>query len=595
MEGILKREDVPVERKWALEDILSENELPAMFEKAEKAADEVAKFRGAIDAERAIDCLKFVSETEFVIERAMAYLNMKSDEDKSDDKYNELLDRLAFLAVRFESACAFIEPALCALKASTLIEMRDSEKYSAHSVALDRLIRQKKHLLSEKEEKLLAGAGAFAGDFHAAFSMFDDVDADFGEIEYKGAMRPLSHGLYAMCVQEPDQAYRRAAYEQYYAAYMKHIHVLAATYGGNVKKNHFYAKARKYGSCLEMALYSENVPTKVYDNLIESVNANIGWLHRYVEHRKKALGLKDMYMSDMHCPIVPKYELSLDYDDAFKLVTEALAPLGAEYVDTLLLAKSGRWLDVEETANKRSGAYSCGAYGTHPYVLLNYKSTTSNVFTIAHEMGHAMHSYRSNRAQVYEKSQYCIFLAEIASTVNEVLLLKHLLKTAEGDMRKYLLSYYVDMFRTTVFRQTMFAEFEKFAHETIESGEALSSDKMCECYSALNRKYYGDAVLTDKQIGCEWARIPHFYRAFYVYKYATGLICAANIADGILRSPGFVDKYMRFLDSGDSRTPMDTLKLLDIDLTKKAAFRFAMSEFRSALAELERTGRRSGE
>lgn len=590
MGSALKRENVLLERKWATEDILSEKDLPKMFADIEAGCEEIKKFKGNLNENTAIDCLLTRSKIFYKIEKAYSYIYLKSDEDKSCAKYNELRDKIELLNVQFATASSFIEPALASFKPSTLTKMRDSEKYNYFSMYLDGIIRNKKHLLSEKEEALLSGVYGFSGDFHTIFTMFDNVDVDMGEITLDGVTHKIGHGLYSLCLQNKDVNVRREAYEKFYNGYKSMINTVSAMYIGNVKKNYFFAKSRKFNSCLEKALFGENIPQKVYDNLIEAVKKYTPVMHQYIAYRKKALKLNELHMYDMYVPIVEEVaESTIDYDEAYKTVCEALTPLGKEYVDTLIEAKKSRWIDVEETENKMSGAYSSGTYGTHPYVLLNYKGTTHDIFTIAHEMGHAMHSYYANNAQCYEKADYGIFVAEIASTVNEVLLIKHLLKTAEGKQKKFLLSYYIDMIRTTLFRQTMFAEFEKYAHGTIEKGEPLSYQKMCKYYSSLNKEYYGEAVVTDENISYEWARIPHFYRAFYVYKYATGITCAINIANKILEDPTTVDKYKKFLQCGGSKYPMENLALVDIDLTKKTPFVNAMKEFAQVLRELKKT------
>ena len=448
------------------------------------------------------------------------------------------------------------------------------------------IIRKKKHLLGKNEESILAKSGSFADGFKTVFSVFDNVNVPLGEVTVNGKKQKMSHGLYSVLMQNDDREVRRQAYEAMYQGYTSMINTVAEIYAGSVKADCFYADARRYPSSLSQALFSDNVPEKVYNNLIDSVRKNVKVLHKYIDYRRKALKTDKLKMYDMYVSIVEGTEKNIPYDEAYDIVTTALAPLGDEYISVLKKAKNERWIDVEETTNKRSGAYSWGAYGSHPYVLLNHKGTIHDVFTIAHEMGHAMHTYYSNKTQCYEKAGYSIFVAEIASTVNEVLLIKHLLKTAEGNDKKYLLSYYLDMIRTTLFRQTMFSEFEKFAHETIERGEPLSHKKMCDHYAELNRYYYGDAVETDENISYEWARIPHFYNAFYVYKYATGITCAVNIANMILSDPKKVDDYKKFLSAGGSMYPLDIIKIMGIDLTRPTPYSVAMKEFSATLNEL---------
>lgn len=588
MGSSLKREEVSDLLKWAPEDIMSESDLNKYFNDIEAGCAEISEFKGKLNVSNALECLLIRSKISYKLEKVYVYTHLKSDENKANVYYQELSEKADYYAVNFATACSFIDPTFASFKNTELIKMKNDEKYAYYSMYIDSVIREKKHLLSEKEEAILSASQVFSDEFRTIFSMFDNINVNLGEVKIDGEVRKLSHGLYSVCMQNKDPEVRKSAYESLYKGYESMLNTIAANYAGNVKKDIFYSKVRKFNGCLDMALYSENIPRKVYSNLIEEVNKHCDLMHKYVEYRKNTLKLKEMYMYDMYMPLTENAEELISYDEAYKQVCEALHPMGKEYVDTLLRAKSERWLDVEETENKRSGAYSWGVYGTHPYVLLNHKGTTHDIFTIAHEMGHAMHSYYSNGAQCYEKSSYCIFLAEIASTVNEVLLIKHKLKSAEKEERKYLLAYYADMIRTTLFRQTMFAEFEVFAHESAERGEGLTAEKMSDFYAELNRKYYGDAVVTDKYISYEWSRIPHFYTSFYVYKYATGIICAINIANKILSDECFVNNYKEFLKSGGSVYPMEALKLVDIDLTKKSPFSVAMKEFKAVLAELNK-------
>jgi oligoendopeptidase F len=431
----------------------------------------------------------------------------------------------------------------------------------------------------------------FTSKFKETFGMFDNADIVFDKFKTKdGETVELTHGLYGVMLQNPDRALRRKAYSSMFGAYKKYINTIAANYSGNVLKNVFSARVRDYKSALDRALSSENVDSSVYDNLIASVEKGLPRLQDYVALRKKALGYKALHFYDMYAPIVGDADIRLEYEDAYALVKDALAPLGGEYTAMLDEAYKSRWIDVHESANKRGGAYSTDAYGTHPYVLLNYQKTTHDVFTIAHEMGHAMHSYYSNKNQPYQKAGYEIFVAEVASTVNETLLLEYLLsrKENDGQMKKYLLSYYLDMFRTTLFRQAMFAEFERAAHEMGEKDIPINAQSLSEAYSALNKKYYGSGIVHDGLIECEWARIPHFYNAFYVYKYSTGIISAVTIADGILKNPETAVKaYKKFLSAGGSDSPVEILKTAGVDLTKKQPFEAAMNVFSNVLKKLE--------
>ena len=400
----------------------------------------------------------------------------------------------------------------------------------------------------------------------------------------------VTHGTYGVLLQSDDRKVRKEAFQKYYAAFKGLINSITSVYAGNVNKNVFLSKARKYESCLDRALSAEDVKPVVYENLLKAVNSALPSLHRYVRDKKKDLGLKTMHMYDMYVPTVKEAELQLDYEDAFKLVKEGLKPLGEEYGKLLQEAHDGGWIDVEDTDGKRSGAYSIGVYGLrHPYVLLNYKKTTNNVFTIAHELGHALHTYHSNKYQPQAKADYRIFVAEVASTVNEVLLLKYLLKNSDDKkLKKYLLSYYTDMIKSTLFRQTQFAEFEYAAHTMAEEGKPLTKDALNEVYYNLNKKYYGRSVVSDDEIAYEWARIPHFYNAFYVYKYATGITSAITIAERIYaEGEKAVKDYFKFLSSGGSDSPVELLKLAGVDLTKKEPFKKAMESFKLALDEYE--------
>ena len=386
-----------------------------------------------------------------------------------------------------------------------------------------------------------------------------------------------------------DRALRKKTFKKYYNAYVSLINTISSTYYGSVKKNVFIAKARKYDSALNMALTNEDVDKSVYLNLINSVEKALPSLHEYMAEKKRLLGFKKMYMYDVYVPVVEGAELKLEYEKAYDLVVEGLSVLGEEYKQLLLKAKNERWIDVYEKKGKRSGAYSVAVYDTHPYVLLNYQKTTHDVFTIAHEMGHSIHSYFSNRTQCYAKADYTIFVAEVASTVNEVLLLKHLLSTEKDKkLKKYLLSYLLEMIRTTLFRQTQFSEFEYFAHSMVEKGEPLTKENMCKEYLRLNKKYYGKAVESEGEIQYEWARIPHFYRAFYVYKYATGIISALAISERILtEGQKAVDDYFKFLSSGGSASPVELLKIAGVDLTTEKPFLSAFKVFDDTMREFK--------
>ena len=420
--------------------------------------------------------------------------------------------------------------------------------------------------------------------------MIDNLEVPLPEMEFEGNNVKLSHGLYGIILRCEDRNKRKEAYDKYYGAYDSLINTITAAYTGNVKADIFYSRVYKFKSCLERALFGEDVDRSVYENLLNTVDKNLAVLHRYVSFRKKLLGYDKLYFYDMYTPLVEGAELKLNYDDAYAYVVKGLEPLGAEYQALLKKGHDERWIDVEETEGKRSGAYSTGAFGVHPYVLLNYQPELDNIFTIAHEMGHSLHTHFSSLNQPYAKSNYKIFVAEVASTVNEVLLLKYMLKNSTDEkFKKYLLNYYLDMIRATLFRQTMFAEFEYAAHDMAEKGEPLTKEGLCSIYADIGKKYYGSDIEHDYNISCEWARIPHFYTAFYVYKYATGIISAMNIANRILtEGDKAVKDYFKFLSGGSSADPVSLLKLAGVDLSRDEPFAFAMKEFENTLKEFER-------
>lgn len=589
----MKRSEVDKKYLWSLEDIYSDDRLwEKDCKELEKQADFPLAYRGKLtDKSKLLELLKKSDEYEIRLEKLYSYAKMRLDQDSSDDHYSALTDRGEALFVKYSSACSFINPELCAADESYIRALIEDPAFSDYDYMLKGILRKKKHTLSEKEEKLLSLSRAPLSMFQTAFGKIDNVDVKLGSVKAGGKKIKLTHGAYSQLLQNPDQNVRRAAFNTYYKGYESLLNTIAAVYAGSVKADVFMARARGYKDCLSAAMFNENVPECVYTNLIESVNDNCRYVHEYVAYRKRALGVERLNMYDMYVPIVEGAEMSLPFEEAFELVKKGLAVLGDEYVSLLQKAKDERWMDVYETENKRSGAYSWGSYSTKPYVLLNYSATMHDIFTIAHELGHSMHSYYSNHTQPYSKSGYAIFVAEVASTVNEVLLLKYLLKTtSDKKTRKYLLSYYLDMFRTTLFRQTMFAEFEKISHDMEQKGKPLTPGALSAAYLKLNKKYYGAAVTHNKPISYEWALIPHFYNAFYVYKYATGITAAVNIAAGILQDPSNIEKYKRFLSAGGSDSPYEILKIAGVDLAERKPFDAAMREFKQSLDMLINEG-----
>ncbi len=588
----MERKDIAAKYKWKTEDIyLSDEAWEQAYAAAEPLCD-FKRFEGTLSSAAGLRAFFDAQERAgAALERLYLYAHMKHDEDARIGKYTAMQSRAMALFVRFSSESAFAEPELSALDEALLESYLHEESLKDYDYFLRKLIRDKAHVLSAAEEKLLAAGGEIYSQFQNIFSMIDNADLTFGKVRGEnGEEIALTHGTYGVLLHGKDRDVRKRAFEQYYAGYVGLKNTIAAVYYGNVKKDVYLTQARGYASCLQRALQNEDVAECVYSNLLSAVHGSLPVMHRYIALRKRLLGLDEQHMYDIYAPLVADAELKMPYEEACELVLRGLAPLGDEYCALLRKGFAEGWVDVCETAGKRSGAYSTGIFGLHPYVLLNYQQTTHDIFTIAHEMGHALHTYYSNANQPYPKADYRIFVAEVASTVNEVLLLRHLLASSQdAGMKKYLYNYFLDMVRTTLHRQTMFAEFESVAHEMAERGEPLTDENLSEAYLALNKKYYGDAIVHDEQIAHEWSRIPHFYTAFYVYKYATGIVSAISIAERILREgESAVRDYKAFLSSGGSDGPVELLKLAGVDLTKPDAFRSALQAFEEALAQLEK-------
>lgn len=587
----LNRNDVPSHLKWNLSEIVDGEKGFTVIESEILSKLDFSKFEGKLADENVLlECLRYMDDLEIKLEILGVYAMMYRDVDTRNSDANALNSRVDNLFVKYSSAVSFVTPEITALPEEKLKAIIADERFKDYDYQLEQMLKSKPHVLSRDCENILSLGGQVFGGFQEIFTMINNADLAFPEIEVNGEKIKLSHGMYSVCMDSKDRKVRETAFKAFYKAFRDVLNTITATYAGNVNKDVFLTKARKYNSCLERALENEDVPAEVYKNLLKYVNGALPTLHKYVKDRKETLGYDEMHMYDMYVSLVEDAELKLPYEEAFKLVKKGLAPLGEDYGKLLQKAHDEGWIDVEETEGKRSGAYSVGVYGIeHPYVLLNYQPTTHDVFTIAHELGHSMHSYKSDAAQPKSKADYKIFVAEVASTVNEVLLLKYLLKNStDVKLKKYLCSYYLEMIRTTIFRQTMFAEFEYIAHDSAEKGIPLTKDYLNGEYLKLNKKYYGDAVVSDDEIAYEWARIPHFYNSFYVYKYATGLISAISIAERIYsEGDKAVEDYFRFLSSGASDGPVELLKLAGVDLTKKDAYEAMVNSFETTLAEFE--------
>lgn len=586
-----ERHEVESRLKWRTEDIYEsleawEKDYASVSEKLDFSA-----YEGRLhDADTLFECLERLNEVSFTLSHLSVYAFMRHDEDTRKSEFTALQSRVDMLSMKLGGSTAFITPELTALDTAVLEGFIADPRFADYDYTIRSIIAEKPHVLSKECEALLSQEGRIFGGFSRTFSMLNNADFPTPTITVEGKRTEVTHGAYGVLLSHSDRSVRRRAFKSVYRAYMSLANTITSTFVGNIDKDVFLSRARKYPSCLAKALSSEDVDVKVYENLLESVNKNLPLLHRYFDDKRKIMGLKKLHMYDVYVSCVENAEIKVDYDEAFLIVKEGLAPLGKEYAELLDRAYREGWIDVEETAGKRSGAYSISVYGLkHPYVLLNYQKTTGNIFTVAHELGHAMHSYYSERNQPQEKAGYRIFVAEVASTVNEILLLKHLLKkTDDKKLKKYLLSYFMDTLKGTLFRQTQFAEFEYLAHDMAEKGIPLTKDSLSKAYYELNQKYYGDAVISDEEIAYEWMRIPHLYRCFYVYKYATGIISAVSIAERIEQEgESAVADYFKFLSSGGSDSPVELLKLAGVDLTKPDAFEKCMQSFADALRQFE--------
>ena len=587
----MKRTEISKEYKWKIEDLYAANDIwEEDFIKLQKGIEELKCFEGTLSqsAENLLKMQEKCDELNQLAEKVYVYANQRLHEDTSNAYYQGLSGRAQMLLVQMSETASYIEPEILAIPEEKLEDMMKEEGLRKYETYFRRLLRRKEHILSKEMEELLAGVDEVAEGPKDTFMMFNNADIKFPVIKGEdGEPIEITHGKYVKLLESQNREVRKAAFEGLYESYGKFKNTLAATYRANVKQAGFFAKARKYESSLKAALAGSHIPVEVYDSLIESVHAHLPALHEYVKVRKEKLGVEELHMYDLYVPMVGEADKKIPYEEAKEIVLNGLAPLGEDYLELLKKGFNEGWIDVYENEGKRSGAYSWGAYGTHPYVLLNYQDNLNNVFTLAHEMGHALHSYYSDETQDYIYAGYKIFVAEVASTCNEALLIRYLLDHSKDDIEKaYLLNYFLEQFRSTLFRQTMFAEFEKLAHAKSEAGETLTAEVLCDMYYDLNKKYFGNEIVVDKEIALEWSRIPHFYTPFYVYQYSTGFSAAIAISSKILKGePGIVEKYKKFLSSGSSLDCIDLLKICDVDMTTKEPVEEALKVFENTLEE----------
>lgn len=591
---LLKRSEVKEEHTWKVSDMYeSTAEWEQALNQVKEIADRIAGMEGRVteSAANLYQVLKDCDAYGEIIDLAFNYAQRLYDQDRNDSTHQAMSQKVYGVWADVAGMISFIEPEILAVPEEQLEtfykELPELESYRGKIAEIQRL---RGHSLSAEMEKLLAMTSEMSQTPEQVFAVMNSADIRFPEItDENGEKVRLTHGNYVLFLQSADRRVRKEAFEAMYSVYKQFVNTFAGLYNGQVKQQIFFAKARKYDSTLDAALTANNVSVKVYENLLDTVSANMDKLHRYVKLRKKCLGLDELHMYDIYTPMIADAARKVPFEEAKETVLKALAPLGEEYVAKVKEGFENRWIDVYENEGKCTGAYSAGAYGTHPYVLLNYSETLDDMFTLAHEMGHAMHSFYSNSTQPFTYAEYKLFVAEVASTCNEVLLMEYLLKnTIDKKERAYLLNHYLDSFKGTVYRQTMFAEFEKESNRMAEQGESLTAESLNELYLKLNQKYYGTDIISDEEIAFEWAKIPHFYYNFYVYQYATGFSAAVALARGILKEgEPAVERYKKFLCGGCSESPLELLKIAGVNLESPKPVQDALDVFGEILDEIE--------
>lgn len=592
-ERILQRKDIPAEDKWAIEDIYPTDEAWEQdFARAKGFAEIVSGYKGKLctDSAKLLEYLRTDDDMTVVLESLINYAQRKNDEDTRESRYQDMVSRLEMLFVEISGASAFVTPEILSIDDETMERFfREQPGMELYRLCIDRVRRRKAHILSEAEERIMALTGEMTGSPDTIFSMFNDADLKFPDATDKdGNKHQVTHGSYIPLMHSTDRELRKSAFESLYGVYEGFKNTSAAVLASQVKCLTFRARARRYDNSLQAALDGNEVPTEVYKQLIEAVHENMHYMYKYVKLRRKLLGVDELHAYDLYAPIVSDIEVKIPFEQAKQEVYDSLAPMGEDYRAIFREGMDNRWIDVYENEGKRSGAYSAGAR-VHPYVLLNHKDTLDSEFTLAHEMGHAIHSYLSNKNQPVVYADYVIFVAEVASTCNESLLMQHLLKTTTDKKRRaYLINYFLEQFRTTLYRQTMFAEFELKINEMSENGESLTADVLCELYRKLNLLYYGEDIIIDHELDMEWARIPHFYYNYYVYQYATGFSAAIALSQRILNegAPAVKD-YIGFLSGGCSRDPISLLKGAGVDMTSTKPVTDALMLFGELIDEME--------
>lgn len=594
MEQIRKRAEQRVEDTWNLEAIYpSSEEWKADAARLEEELQRFKEYQGHVKdgADKLLEILEAYCKMTELFEKIFVYAHMHFDEDMGNSFYQKLNGEARAMMPKYDGAISWLQPELLELSEETLENyFHENEKLELYRIWLNDLRRKKAHTLNKDQERMLAMAGEMGNAPYQIYSIFENADLTFGTVEgEQGERLPLTSETFVRLQENRNRRIREDAFRQFYGVYRQFGNTIATLFDANVRQAMFFARERHYSSNRAFYLDDAQIPEQVYDNLIETVHKNLPVMHRYAALRKKMLGVEELHMYDVYAPMVSDVEKKFTFEEAKAVVKEGLKPLGEDYLEILQEGFDNRWIDIYENTGKRGGAYSGGSYATYPYVLLNFQGNLNHVFTLAHEMGHSIHSYYTRKNQPFIYGDYKIFVAEVASTCNEALLIHSLLeKTSDKQERKYLINYFLEQFKSTLYRQTMFAEFEKITHAKVEAGESLNAETLCDIYLNLNKSYFGDAMVSDPEIAWEWARIPHFYTPFYVYQYATGFSAAIAIAEKIRnQEPGAVENYKRFLSGGSSMTPIELLRLCGVDMESPKPIQAALDVFAQYLGYME--------
>ena len=580
--------------KWKIDEMYnSQDSINNDIKKVEDLINKIKEYKGKLDLSKdnLYNALKISVDASRILSNLYVYTHMKLHEDTRINENQAVATKIEMLSTELSMATSYMVPEIISIDEIKLDEYLTSDQLSFYKKYINDILREKPHTLTEKEEEILAAVSDLSGVAENVYDMLSYADLEFPEIENEeGKKVKLTNSNFSLFLKSKNRKVRKDAFEAVYSTYDKYKNTFASTLYGGIKSEIFYAKMRKHKSAIEGSLFNDDVSIDVYNNLILAMDENLNSLNKYIDLKKKFLNLDDIHMYDLYVPLTENFDMNIPYEKAQEIILKALSPLGEEYLSIIKRAFSEGWIDVYENEGKQGGAYSWGSYDSHPYILMNYHDDLNSLFTLIHELGHSVHSYYSRKSQEYLYSDYKIFVAEVASTLNELLLINYLLENSTSkEERIYLLNYYLEQFRTTVYRQTMFAEFEKITHEKVENKEPLTAKEFIDIYYDLNKKYYGKSCCVDKEIGLEWARIPHFYSNFYVYKYATGFSAASALSSQILSEGKVaVDRYINFLKSGGSEYPLNQLRAAGVDMEKKESVDEALKVFEELVSKLEK-------